>query len=86
MEAFRLAFVVHGYAVCDQIDVEPGYEKIAIFADPDGCPTHAARQLSSGVWTSKLGRLEDIEHALHDLEGAEYGSVFLIMKRPLRRG
>ena len=83
MEAFRQVFVMHGYAVCDQIDPEPGYEKIAIFTDADGCPTHAARQLSSGVWTSKLGRLEDIEHALHDLEGTEYGSVVLLMKRLL---
>ena len=28
--------------------------------DTNGKPTHAARQLSSGLWTSKLGKLQDI--------------------------
>lgn len=45
-------------------------------------PKHAARQLASGRWTSKLGKLEDIDHALHDLEGMLYGAVVLFMKRP----
>jgi hypothetical protein len=27
--------------------------------------------------------MEDIEHALHDLAGTVYGSVVLLMKRPL---
>ena len=27
--------------------------------------------------------MEDIEHALHDLEGPLYGKVVLVMKRPL---
>jgi len=44
---------------------------------------HAARQLPEGRWTSKLGELEDIEHALHDLTGTVYGSVVLVMKRAL---
>jgi hypothetical protein len=46
-------------------------------------PKHAARQLPSGRWTSKLGPMEDIEHALHDLTGMAYGSVVLVMKRPV---
>jgi hypothetical protein len=54
----------------------------ALFALADGFPTHAAWQLGSGRWTSKLGELEDIEHALRDLEGTEYGAVALVMKRP----
>jgi hypothetical protein len=37
----------------------------------------------NGRWTSKMGILEDIEHALHDLEGIEYGVVALVMKRPM---
>jgi hypothetical protein len=82
LDAFRDAFATLGYVVCDHPDVEPGFEKIALFADARGCPTHAARQLSSGRWTSKLGQLEDIEHDLRDLEGTEYGVVALLMKRP----
>jgi hypothetical protein len=34
-------------------------------------------------WTSKLGELEDIEHALGDLTGMVYGSIVLVMKRPV---
>jgi hypothetical protein len=63
--------------------LEPGSEKIAVFANAKGVPTHAARQLASGFWTSKLGVSEDIEHRLRDLEGDIYGTVALIMKRPL---
>jgi hypothetical protein len=82
-EAFLAAFASLGYAVCESEALEAEHEKIALFADEKGRPTHAARQLPSGRWTSKLGKAEDIEHALHDLEGAVYGSVVLILKRPL---
>ncbi len=81
MAAFRDAFASLGYVVCDHDELELGTEKIALFA-LDGVPKHAARQLPSGRWTSKLGPSEDIKHSLHDLTGAVYGSVVLIMKRP----
>jgi hypothetical protein len=43
---------------------------------------HAARQLGTGRWTSKLGPDEDIEHDDVDaLEGDHYGVVVRIMKR-----
>jgi hypothetical protein len=42
---------------------------------------HAARQLPTGHWTSKLGESEDIEHRLHDLEGLIYGQVVLVLAR-----
>jgi len=45
-------------------------------------PTHAARQLENGRWTSKLGELEDIEHDLHHLASGAYGAVVQILKRP----
>jgi hypothetical protein len=82
VEAFRDAFATLGYMVCNHDQLEPGFEKIALFALA-GVPKHAARQLPSGRWTSKLGRREDIEHALHDLTGMVYGAVVLVMKRPL---
>jgi hypothetical protein len=81
LEAIRLAFESLGYVACDRAELEPGQEKVALFADSVGFPTHAARQLASGRWTSKLGQLERIEHALHDLEGTAYGSVVLLMAR-----
>jgi hypothetical protein len=61
--------------------------RIAICADGSGY-THAARQLRDGRWTSKLGKLQDIEHdSLQSLEKAgtveAYGEVVEIMeKRP----
>jgi hypothetical protein len=79
--AFQAMFANLGFVPCDSATLELGFEKIAIFADAGQSPTHVARQLPSGTWTSKLGRLEDIEHELVDLEGAEYGAVVLIMRR-----
>jgi hypothetical protein len=81
LDAFSAAFETLGYVTCLGEDLEPGIEKVALFANALGLPTHAARQLSDGRWTSKLGKGEDIEHDLHDLEGDLYGSVVLLMKR-----
>src|SRR5438309_904887 len=54
LDAFRQAFATLGYMACNDEQPETGYEKIALFALA-GMPKHAARQLSSGRWTSKLG-------------------------------
>lgn len=81
--AFQSAFATRGYATCEGTALEVGQEKVAIYADPTGCPTHASRQRPSGRWTSKLGELEDIEHELPQLEGEQYGRVVCVMKRPL---
>ncbi len=51
-----------GFAECDTDRFETGFEKIAIFATRLESPTHVARQLPDGTWTSKLGEFEDIEH------------------------
>ena len=83
LEAFINAFEKLGYSVCDNEKFENSFEKVAIYAI-NKKPTHAARQLPSGRWTSKLGCLEDIEHmTLDDLNGDKYGSVTLILKRHL---
>ena len=73
-----------GYQECATDELEVGFEKVAIFAWDDGQPTHVARQLENGRWTSKLGNWEDIEHQkLHALGGTAsmYGVVKLIMRR-----
>ncbi len=84
IESFAAAFAMLGYKTCEASEFEAGCEKIAIFVDSMGTPTHAARQLPSGKWTSKCGRLEDIEHDLLEAVGGngafEYGAVALIMK------
>jgi hypothetical protein len=83
LSAFTAAFLTIGYVVGGDESLEPGFEKVALFADAAGMPTHAARQLPAGAWTSKLGNAEDIEHELRALEGEIYGAVVLILKRPL---
>ncbi len=83
LEAFIKAFETLGYIVCSDAIKEEGFEKIAIYKDQEGYPSHAARQLDSGCWTSKLGKMEDIEHdALDGFEDSIYGSVAVLMKRP----
>ncbi len=76
------AFATLGFVECRDQDYHPGFEKIAIFAIA-GRPKHAARQVGSGLWTSKLGSAVDIEHLLSDLEGALHGTIAKIMERPL---
>ena len=83
LRAFLIAFGTLGYEPCDSDQLEDGFEKVAIFAGPDGRPTHAARQLSNGWWTSKLGRMEDIQHALAGLHGDSYGRVAQVLRRPV---
>jgi hypothetical protein len=87
-ESLLAAFATAGYAECESCDPEAGFEKIAIYAHPDTLKvTHAARQLDSGRWTSKLGGLEDIEHAtlaqLQCVPGSfSYGYAVRYAKRP----
>jgi hypothetical protein len=82
--AFVQAFGRLGYAVCDSADLEPAYEKLAIYADENETPTHMARQLVSGHWSSKLGELEDIEHVtLEQLGGSDYGRPVRFLKRKI---
>jgi len=90
IESFIQAYGTIGYKVCDKErrNAEPGFQKIAIYVDEEGVPTHAARQLPSGLWTSKLGKAEDIQHdTLEAVEsdpviGLGYGKVALILRRP----
>lgn len=83
VEAFISAYRTLGYERCDDAEPEAGFEKVAIYLRGDE-PTHAARQLPNGRWTSKLGRDVDVEHDSLEEVGARYGygapGVFL--KRP----
>jgi hypothetical protein len=76
-------FLSLGYADCGiDISLEVGFEKVALFGS-SLFYTHAARQLPSGKWTSKLGREADIEHDTpDDVSGGVYGEVIQMMKRP----
>lgn len=88
-DAFIKAYRTLGYELCDNNELEAGSEKIAIFGqfNADGLlePTHAALQLASGEWTSKLGPFEDVRHeTLTAVEGPVYGTAMFYMSRKRR--
>jgi hypothetical protein len=86
IQAFVRAFRTRGFAACDDSTLEEGVEKVAIFGKlNDGIltPTHAALQLASGEWTSKIGPFEDVTHtSLRDVVGPLYGEPVFYLSRP----
>lgn len=81
LAAFLAAFASIGYAPCATPGLEPGIEKVVLYAAGDK-PTHAARQLPGGAWTSKLGPRLDIEHdTLEALAGGVYGKPVAVLSR-----
>jgi hypothetical protein len=79
--ALMLVFASVGFVECNDGSLEEGIEKIAIYADGDEW-MHAARQLESGKWMSKMGENEQIEHDTpEDLVGPAFGQVAAFMKR-----
>lgn len=86
VSAFIKAFEKTGYSLCEDCSFEKGYRKITLYVEKGTTEcTHAARQLSNGKWTSKLGQLNDIQHGTpYTIEGDLYGEVYCIMKREHR--
>lgn len=83
-EDWAAALATVGFEPCDDGAPEAGFEKVVIYVNASGAAAHAARQLTDGRWTSKLGALEDIEHdALEALEGSFYGAPRLWLRRAL---
>lgn len=78
IEAYR----TRGYEICADRSVEPGFDKIVIYAKPGRIGSHAAIQLLDGRWSSKLGDEEDITHETPEsLESTIYGKPFCFMSR-----
>jgi hypothetical protein len=71
------------FVQCADGTAEKGYHKVAIFGQSPSDPEHVAWQNQDGVWCSKLGEWEDVEHKR--LEGArnrDQSKVLAYMKRP----
>lgn len=86
IEAWTRVFRLHGYRQCENGEFENGVEKIALYTDPDGIPTHVAKQdIVKGKWVSKLGKGHDIYHdsyrLLEGFDGHEYGTAVRFMSR-----
>lgn len=73
--------VVGRFEKCNHGDTESGFEKVAIYQDADGDFSHVALQKRNGKWTSKLGRLDDVEHATPLVLEQEYGPIIQFLKR-----
>jgi len=88
LDGWTEIFTREGYELTDNREIEPGFEKVAIYIDlGDLLPGHVA--MSDGrVWKSKLGRLQDIEHSSLDLlegdQNWEYGIVERILRRRIK--
>src|SRR5262245_18798205 len=62
LASYIAAYAKKGYEPSATFEAEEGYEKVVLYTNQHGVPTHAAKQLPNGRWTSKLGEEEDIEH------------------------
>lgn len=83
LEAFMAAFASVGYLPCPDGSLVEGFEILAIYVK-GGKPSHAARQLADGSWSSKLGRSIDLTHSLSGLVGQTYGAAAAFMIRMRR--
>jgi hypothetical protein len=80
LSSYASAFASLGFRPSADETTEKGFTKVALFAR-GSLPTHAARQISSFMWTSKLGKNVDISHELRALCGDFYGEVAVFLKK-----
>lgn len=83
IEAYINLYEFLGYERCQDGNLEAGYIKVAVFANGTW-PTHAARQLENGNWTSKLGKNIDVEHSIFSIEDGVYGQVVQYLRKPIQ--
>jgi hypothetical protein len=93
LESFIVLFEKSGYERCEKLDTTFSVfnKKVAIYAafgiynQPRWEFTHVSDELHSGVWTSKLGYEEDIQHntpqSLGGNDADEYGQIYKILKK-----
>jgi len=87
LKAFDQLNTKHGFQKMPKMDfrVQPGVEKIVLYGkvvNGRTVPTHQARQMADGTWTSKLGKMAVIRHATPDsLDGPDYGHPVAVYSR-----
>lgn len=80
--AWSAALATKGFAPCADPSFEPALLKVALYEKAEQA-VHAARQLKSGRWVSKLGDREDIIHDTPDcVGGGDYGRPMCFLARP----
>ena len=86
LDALISAYNTLGYEICEIQSPEPelGYQKVVLYKEGEQW-RHAAKLLENGLWSSKLGDLEDVSHVRpEDAEGAFNGEVACYMRRKLQ--
>ena len=74
-------FAGQGYERCDDTNVEADYHKVALY-EAHGDMRHAAAQMPTGRWRSKMGKGPVIEHrSPESLSGGIYGEATVFMRR-----
>lgn len=84
LSTFVELFRREGYEKSSDGSLEVGKEKIVIYTNDIGSVLHAARQLSDGMWTSKMGPQEDIRHETPLSLSVGYGQPAQYMERAIK--
>jgi hypothetical protein len=71
---------IYGFEKCENGNLEQGYVKIALFYTRK-LGIHATRQLSDGLWTSKVGAGVDASHWIETYAGGCFGIVEQYMRK-----
>ena len=87
VDAFVAMYRQQGFEPCAISRPEPGVIKVALFVEPmEDLVEHAALQLPTGRWLSKMGFHEDIAHTLEGLEGPpHYFKMARLLQCPVDR-
>ena len=81
-ESLVEVFAGLGFEQCYDGQAEDGYQKVALY-EVQGEAKHAAVQIPSGRWRSKMGNGPVIEHrSPESLSEGPYGSATIYMRRP----
>lgn len=82
------AYIAVGFSVCSTAEgneFDDAFETVVLY-ERSGAWEHAAKLLRNGMWSSKLGDFEDIEHPTPEaVGGTDYGEPLIYMRRKRRR-
>ena len=73
------------YEICEDSSWEFEYDKIALYISVlsgRNTVSHAAKQIDSYWWSSKIGGDELFEHTLEAIENKNVGTKYVFLKRP----
>lgn len=84
---FEALFTRLGFEPVVDSSLEAGYEKVALFVDDSGAPSHVSWQTVNGYWASKVGTqgTDCLHKRPEDANCEAYGTVSRYYRRPRTR-